>query len=445
MGVPLVAEGEISGVLRVGSVAPGRFDDNDGALLALVADRAALAIGNANLYERERRIVETLQRSLLPARMPQLPGISIAARYQPGGADVGGDWYDAIELAEGVGVAMGDVVGHGIDAAATMGELRNAVRAYALDGVPPGAVLAKLDRLVEQLQDDRMTTLVYAVIEADWTSVRFASAGHLPALVVAPDGSSEFLWGGRSTPLGVRVEGAYEEGTATLAPGSTLVLYTDGLVEVRGEELDDGLERLRSAVAAGPADPDALCDHVIESLLGSRPASDDVALLALRTLPLPQEHMRLDLPTDSSSLRYGRRMLARWLEQAGATEKEVWEIQLAAHEAFANAIEHAYRFRDAVVQLDAQVADGVVALTVSDTGDWRGEPVDDERGKGMGLMRGLMDTVTVNGGQGGTRVELRRRLSRDGAPALTGARHNGMEARRDHVRSSPQDDRSADG
>ena len=428
MGVPLVAEGEVSGVLRVGSTAPNRFDDNDGALLTLVADRAALAIGNANLYERERRIVETLQRSLLPARMPQLPGMSIAARYQPGGADVGGDWYDAIELADGVGVAMGDVVGHGIDAAATMGELRNALRAYALDGVPPGGILAKLDHLVEQLQDDRMTTLIYAVIDADWTRVRFASAGHLPALVVAPDGSAEFLWGGRSTPLGVRAGGAYEEGTATLAPGSTLVLYTDGLVEVRGEELDDGLERLRSVAAAGPPEPDALCDHVIESLLGSRPASDDVALLALRTAPLPHEHMRLELPTNSSSLRYGRRMLARWLGQAGASEKETREIQLATHEAFANAIEHAYRFRDAVVQLDARLADGVVALTISDSGHWR-EPVEDERGKGMGLMRGLMDGVSVNGGDGGTQVELRRRLSGDGNAAAPEVGQAGTSAR----------------
>ncbi len=255
-----------------------------------------------------------------------------------------------------------------------------------------------------------MTTLVYAVIDTDWTRVRFASAGHLPVLVVGPDGSSEFLWAGRSTPLGVRVDGTYEEATATLAPGSTLVLYTDGLVEVRGEELDDGLERLRSAVAAGPPDPDALCDHLIESLLGSRPASDDVALLALRTAQLPQEHMRLELPTDSSSLRYGRRMLARWLEQAGATANEAWEIQLAAHEAFANAIEHAYRFCDAVMELEAELTDGEVRLKISDTGTWR-QPVEGDRGRGITVMKGLVDRVDVDGRAGGTFVELRRRLS----------------------------------
>ncbi len=412
MGVPLVAEGEVSGVLRVGSTSPNRFDDNDAALLALVADRAALAIGNARLYEREHGIVETLQRSLLPDRMPRLPGMSIAARYQPGGADVGGDWYDAIELDDGIGLVMGDVVGHGIDAAATMGELRYALRAYALDGLSPGAVLARLDRLMDQLQDDRITTLFYAVIDADWTQVCFASAGHLPPLLVEPDGSAEFLWEGRSTPLGVRIGGDYEEGTARLAGGSTLILYTDGLVEVRGEELLDGLERLRSAVRAGPMEPDALCDHVIESLLGGRAASDDVALLVLRTMPLARELMRLELRTDRSSLRHARRMLARWLELAGASEKEAWEIGLATHEAIANAVEHAYGFTNDLVQMEARLADDEVALTISDTGDWR-EPVEGERGNGIGLMSSLMDRVSVDGGNGGTRVKLRRRLGRD--------------------------------
>jgi len=412
MGVPLIAEGEVSGVVCFGLAHPGRFDENDAALLELVADRAALAIANAGLYERERRIVETLQRSLLPARMPQLPGMSIAARYQPGGADVGGDWYDAIELDHGgVGLAMGDVVGHGIDAAATMGELRNALRAYALDGLPPGAVLARLDHLVEQLQDDRMTTLVYAVIDMDWSELRYASAGHPPPLLLQADGTAEFLWEGRSTPLGVRSGAGYEEATVRVPSGSTLLLYTDGLVEVPGEDLFTGLERLRAAAVCGPTDPNALCEHVIESLLGERGASDDVALLALRTMPLAPELMQLELPTDPSSLKYARRMLGRWLTQAGASEEEAWEIQLATHEAFANAIEHAYRFGEAAVQFEARLeADGEVSLTIRDTGDWR-EPTDVGRGKGILLMNGLMDQVSVDGASGGTTVELRRRLA----------------------------------
>ncbi|MEX2252707.1 MAG: SpoIIE family protein phosphatase [Thermoleophilaceae bacterium] len=411
MGVPLIAEGEVGGVVRVGSLTAERFDDNDAALLALVADRAALAIGNAGLYEREHKIVETLQRSLLPARLPKLPGISIAARYLPGGADVGGDWYDAIALGGGgVGIAMGDVVGHGLEAAAMMGELRNALRAYALESVSPAEIVTKLDRLVEQMEGAQMATLVYAVIDSDWAEVRFAAAGHPPPLLLGPDGGVDYLWDARSTPLGVGSSGQREEGSASLDGGSALVLYTDGLIEVRGEALTAGLDRLKRAVSDGPSEPEALCDHVIQSLLGSRGSMDDVALLALRTMPLAPEQMRLELPPDRGALVYARRVLARWLEQAGATDEEAYEIQLASHEACANAIEHGHRFGDALVELEAQVVDGEVALTVRDSGRWR-EQKKEQRGKGIRLMNALMHDVHVNGGPEGTTVELRRRLA----------------------------------
>jgi anti-sigma regulatory factor (Ser/Thr protein kinase) len=267
-----------------------------------------------------------------------------------------------------------------------------------------------------------MTTLLYAIIDADWTEVRYASAGHPPPLVLRGDGTADFLWEGRSTPPGVYNAGDYGEGATTLEGGSTLLLYTDGLVEVPGEDLLSGLERLREAARAGPADPNALCEHVIEAMLGERGASDDVALLALRTTPLVPESLRLELTTDPSSLRYARRMLGRWLVQAGATEREVWDVQLAAHEAFANAIEHAYRFGDAVVVFEARCADGEAVLTVSDSGDWREQPTDGGRGRGLPLMKGLMDDVTVEGGGGGTRVELRRRLGLGEGAAGSAAR-----------------------
>ena len=390
------------------------------------------------LAQMALRIVETLQRSLLPARMPRPPGMSIAARYQPGGADVGGDWYDAIELdGGGVGVAMGDVVGHGLEAAATMGELRNALRAYALDGLAPGLVLARLDHLVEQLQEDRMTTLAYAVIDPDWTKVRYASAGHPPPLVLGRDGTAEFLWDGRSTPLGVRSGGEYEEGEVVLEEGSTLLLYTDGLVEVPGEGLVDGLERLRAAVLAASGDPDELCDQVLEAMLDEGGARDDVALLAVTTMTLDPRLMRLELPSDLTSLRYARRLVGRWLEKVGASSEEAFAIQLATHEAVANAVEHAHRFGDATVELVARHVDGEVTLTVTDTGEWR-ESVDVGRGRGISLMRGLMDKVSVDGGHPGTTVELRRRLNRDGevdsvqvgSPPEAGARQRRPEAPR---------------
>jgi PAS domain S-box-containing protein len=410
MAVPLIAEGQVGGVVCVGSLTPGRFDDNDVALLALVADRAALAIGNARLYEREHRIVETLQRSLLPDRLPRLPGMHIAARYMPGGADVGGDWFDAIDLQNGgIGIVMGDVVGHGIGAASLMGQLRNAMRAYALEELSPSEVVARLDRLVQQLEGGHMATLMYAVIEPDWSRVRFTSAGHPPLLVLGPDGRAEYLWGGRSTPLGSPDHLGYEEDAAELEGGSTLVLYTDGLVEVRGEPLDVGLERLSQEVVNGPREPEALCDHVIDSLLGSGPASDDVALLALRTTPLSPEQLRLELPTTPTALLNVRRTLGRWLERAGASAEDKWAISLACHEACANAIEHAYGFGEALFELEASLSDGELRLLVRDGGTWQ-EPGRGSRGQGIPLMRALMDGVRVDGGPDGTVVELRRRL-----------------------------------
>ncbi|MDQ4042053.1 MAG: SpoIIE family protein phosphatase, partial [Actinomycetota bacterium] len=247
VGVPLIADGEVGGVLRLGSRTPHFFDGDAVALLTLVADRAALAIGNARLYDREHRIAETLQRSLLPARLPRLPGVSIAARYMPGGADVGGDWYDAIALEDGsVGLAMGDVVGHGIEAAALMGELRNSLRAFALDSAAPREVVGRLDRLVKRLSGDQMATLLYAVIDPAEGTVRYTCAGHPPPLVLGPDGSVEHLWEGRSPLLGLAGPVDFEEGAMQFADGSTLALYTDGLVEVPGEDLETGLARLRA-------------------------------------------------------------------------------------------------------------------------------------------------------------------------------------------------------
>jgi PAS domain S-box-containing protein len=420
IGGPLVVESEVSGVVCAGSLTSRFFDDNDAALLALVAERAALAIGNASLYEREHRIVETLQRSLLPAHLPKLPGMSIAAHYSPGGADVGGDWYDAIELGGGgVGLAMGDVVGHGIEAASLMGELRNALRAYALEGLSPREVLGRLDRLMGRTSRGQMATLLYAVIDPPWTTMRFAGAGHPPPLIVGRDGRADYLWEGRSTPLGATGSATYEEATALLPSGSTLLLYTDGLVEVRGETLTAGLERLRETVLAGPEDPQALCDHVIGALLGSRAASDDVALLALRTTPVTPELLRLELPTDRTSLGYARRLLTCWLEQAGATPAEAFDIQLASHEACANAIEHGYQFGDALVELEGHLIDSEVALIVRDNGTWRDQPPAG-RGQGMRLMKALMDGVSVNTGPGGTEVRLRRRLDSTNHTPRTG-------------------------
>ena len=415
LGVPLMVEGRVSGVIQVGTLdAERKFSKEDASLLQLIADRAALAIDHARLYARELGIVETLQRSLLPDRLPEVPGLVTAAKYMPGGAraDVGGDWYDAIALDGGrLGLAMGDVVGHGIGAAALMGQLRNALRAYAFDGNSPAAVVEKLDRLVQNLEAGRMATLLYMVIEPDLGGVTFSSAGHLPPLVLSPDGEVTYLEGGRTLPLGVLPSAEYPQATATIAPGSTIVLYTDGLVEERGASIDVGLDALKQAVAEGPREPEALCDHIVGSLLSSREASDDIAVLVLRTVPLSPDRLHIDLPTNPRALAMLRRTVARWLTTLDATREESNDIQVACHEAASNAMEHAYRFREATIDVDAAVAGDEVVITVSDKGAWR-EQRKSERGRGLNLIRALMDNVELEPSDEGTTVRMSKRLSK---------------------------------
>ena len=211
MGAPLVADGRVQGVLEVGSTNELKFTAGDLDLLQLVADRAARAIEHAQRYARELGVAETLQRSLLPASLPHIAGLDLAARYLPGG-EVGGDWYDVIPLEDDrVMLAVGDVVGHGLPAASLMGQLRNALRALALDGRSPGEVIERLDRLVT-LDGSGMATVSCMSLSPALDSMLLASAGHLPPLLVDSNGAASFVEGRGSVPLGV------SRGTPTRRP-----------------------------------------------------------------------------------------------------------------------------------------------------------------------------------------------------------------------------------
>ena len=415
MAAPLVVKGRLAGIIEVAASGRRRFTLEDESLLILMADRAGLALEHARAYERELSNVEMLQRSLLPDRLPQLDGIQVAARYMPGGADVGGDWYDAIPLEGGrVGVAMGDVVGHGIGAAALMGQLRHAMRAYALEGHSPAGVLDRLDRVVRSLDGGQMATLLYLVM--DQGIARFASAGHVPPLVISPAGEASYLETAPNPPLGVFESPTHTEMTAELTPGSTIVLYTDGLVEERGVSIDQGLEALRLAASQDPCHPDELCDRLVEAMLAIHPANDDIAVLALRALPTAPPPLHLELPSDPTELGQMRRDLGRWLREAGAAGEVVEVVQMACHEACSNAIEHGYSFGDGRLWVDAELDEDRVLLTVRDEGHWieRADGPPRYRGNGLPLMLALMDSVELTHDNGsGTAVRMSRSLSAD--------------------------------
>lgn len=416
---PLVLDHGTKGALQIGSTRRRAFASDELSLLGLLADRTSLAVRHARRYEHERGVVETLQRSLLPPSLPLVPGFTMAARYLPAEADsrVGGDWYDVVALEGGrVAVAIGDVSGHGIRAASMMGQLRNALRAYAFDGYAPAVAAGRLDRLVRQLETGWYATLAYAVIEMEGDTITLANAGHPAPVVVTPDGEARFLDERGGSPLGTaRSPESFTETSYPLPPGSLLFFYTDGLVERRGTPLLESLTALCEVVAAGPKEPEALCEHVREALLGEGLPRDDVAFIAVRTIPLTEERLQLTLPAEPKTLVAARAIIGRWLTAAGADDQTVSDLQTACHEACANVIEHAYRFREATFEIEGQAENGEVALTVRDTGGWRGVGNPD-RGRGFAMMKSLVDDVSVESEESGTAVTLRCRLKRKVKP-----------------------------
>src|SRR4051812_46272710 len=368
LAVPLTADNRVIGVVQVGTRRQRRFSDDEQRLLQLAADRISQAIERTRLNERAHQVAETLQRALLPDRLPEIPGVGLAARYLPGGpgTDVGGDWYDVVPLVDGrVMAVMGDVVGRGIAAAALMGQLRNAFRVYAQEYDRPEQILDRMNVLLDQVSPGQMATAVVLVLDPGSGELCFAAAGHPPPVILRADGTSAFLERTPSVPLGVLPYGRYRVFDGTLEPGAGVLLYTDGLVERRDLPLSDGLERLREAVATGPRDPEALCEAVLAAVLPSGPPSDDVALLALFSAPVGGPRLHLEPRANPDELSTVRHTLERWLAAAAVGEREAYRIALATNEACMNAIEHS-GVNDSFV-VDAALGDDLVDVTVRDS------------------------------------------------------------------------------
>ena len=249
--------------------------------------RSSGRLNGALLREAAHRsAADVLQRSLLPDRLPSVEGVQLAGRSLPGelGHHVGGDWYDVITLPTGeLGLVVGDVVGHDLAAATAMGQLRNALRAYALDDSSPARVLTRLNRAADLLDVVELATCIYAILDPRTLAVRWSSAGHLAPLVSAESGIGELAAVDPGPPLGAIQEPEYVDSVLHLRRGDALVLYTDGLVERRGEAIDAGLDNLASIRGPHPS-ADAMCDLLVSTLLGDRPRGDDVTLLVVQTV-----------------------------------------------------------------------------------------------------------------------------------------------------------------
>lgn len=259
-----------------------------------------------------------------------------------------------------------------------------------------------------------MATMLYLIVDPAASTVRWVNAGHPPPLLLSR-GEPRFLERQASVPLGVLPFPTYEEVTARLEPGDALLLYTDGLVERPGEHLDRGLELLTAAVRGAPDGPQALLDHLLATLVPSGGAADDVALLTLFNLPVPEE-FSAEFPAEPESLAPIRSMLRRWLAHAGADDLEIAEITTACGEAATNAIEHAGTANGARFEVSGQREGSEIQIAVHDHGSWRSER-DDDHGRGLELMKTLMDSIAVQPGEQGTTVSLRRRLGQRGGDA----------------------------
>ena len=285
LAVPLIGRtGGRLGLIQVADRIDGDFTESDEVVLTQLAQLAAVAIENAERFQQEHDIAQTLQRSLLPRELPHISGLELAVRYQPGGSgtQVGGDWYDVIPLDDGrVALTVGDIMGRGARAAAVMGQLRTAIRAYALQGLPPTVVMRSIDRLLQDVGADAMATAAFLVLDPVSRRLEVVSAGHPPPLLVDADGTCRFVECDPHTPLGVLAAPVYSATALTIAPGSLLLLYTDGLVEERDEDLADGLARLVGCFEHAGESIEEICDGVLARMVPAE-KNDDIALLAAR-------------------------------------------------------------------------------------------------------------------------------------------------------------------
>jgi serine phosphatase RsbU (regulator of sigma subunit) len=281
VGAPLVTQGRVIGVIHVGSLSTRRFGPEDVDLLQKVAGRVALAV-EARRSNVERAAAATLQRSLIPTRLPTVPGLDFAARYLPADdGGVGGDWYDVFRLPDGqVGVVMGDVVGRGLGAAVVMGRLRSALRAYALEVLDPAVVLERLDRKLQHFEPGQMTTVLYCIFDPTLTTVEISSAGHPLPVIAEPGSAPAWIKVHVDIPLGVADGRRRHRSTIELHPGTLLALFTDGLIERRGELLDQGYDRLCAALTRASAEQN--CRAAIAALIPEGGWRDDAALLVVR-------------------------------------------------------------------------------------------------------------------------------------------------------------------
>ncbi|WP_432145697.1 SpoIIE family protein phosphatase [Streptomyces sp. bgisy084] len=435
--LPLPAEGRIVGVCLIGWDEEHHFGPEERSLLTATAGLVGQALVRAHALDAGHELATMLQRSLLPRKLPSLPGGVAVARYLPAtmGLEVGGDWYDVIPLADGhVALVIGDVEGHSAGAATIMGQMRTAIRAYAVEGHPPDVVIAHANRLLLGMETDLFATCCYVDLDMEEGIAWFVRAGHLPPLLRLPDGSTEELSVEGGPPLGVAADGEFPLTEVGLAPGTVLALLTDGLAESATLPLEDGIRRVRAALAAAdPADAGQLADALLG---GAKRRDDDVALLVLRYdgMRVRPTRVRWTVWRLPDAVMHARRFTGRTLRSWGVTAEQDVAL-LVVSELVTNAIAHT----QGEVRLDLTLAADRLRIGVNDASPRapvKPASVDWESTGGRGLL--LVEAMSASWGSvplsGGKQVwseitlEPGERLGAQ-TPDATDGPQNGEEVR----------------
>ncbi|MEU1269953.1 SpoIIE family protein phosphatase [Streptomyces sp. NPDC005799] len=405
--LPLPARGQVAGVCLVGWDERHEFEPDERSLLTATAALAGQALKRAHEHDAEQQLATMLQRSLLPRRLPELPGGLAVARYLPArrGLQVGGDWYDVIALSEDrVALVIGDVQGHSAGAATIMGQMRTAVRAYAVEGHPPDVVVSHANRLLVGMETDLFATCCYAELDMEEGNTLFVRAGHLAPLVRLPDGSTEEIEVEGGLPLGILEDAEFPMTAVALSPGTVLALVTDGLVEAVGLPVDEGMDLTRGALAAAnPTDLGRMADELLGDV-GRR--EDDVALLLLRydgmgTRPTRAGWVVWRLP---DAVMHARRFTARTLRSWQA-EEVADAVLLVVSELVTNALV----YTQGPVRLDVVLRGDRIRVAVSDSSprapakpvimDW-----ESTGGRGLMLVEAMSESFGTTPVAGGKQV-----------------------------------------
>jgi PAS domain S-box-containing protein len=404
--VPLMAHGQVRGILHLVDVDPNsRRSEVALEIAEELARRAAVAIDNSRLYEREHRVASALQRAMLPGRLPSHERVELSYAYRPAEREsrVGGDWYDAFLISKGrVAISIGDVGGHGLEAAVAMNEARHALRLSALEGMTPAQTLRRANAALMLDEEHPIITAVFGVIDVRRSKFQYSCAGHPPPAIAQLTGEARYLQGG-GIPLGVDLAASFPTLEAELEPYSTLLLYTDGLIEYdRNIERESArlLDALASRVQDRGADGAAM---LVRCVLDNR-QMDDIAALAATFLPARAEPVEVRLPAAPTSAAIARRLALRYARVAKLGPQRTFDLTIAVGEAVANAVEHAYRGRTGDFILRLAHSGGRVLGEVQDLGTWRHDCPDADRGRGLAILRSATDRFELERSMHGTKV-----------------------------------------